>query len=426
MRVALVGTGALGLASAKRLLAAGVPLVVFNRTRAAAAPLEPLGARVARDMSEVARSADCIVFSVRGARPIEEMLDAIGGAKIDGKTIVSLGLIGRRQARALDWHRVRREGGAYLNVSPCGTRREAEKGALVLVAGGSRATLRRCEPILAPLGTVLYAGDVGASATAGLAATVLSFANVTAFCHAVANLRRSGAPPEALLEALGQSAPFVNAGGFLRTYLAPSPEPVSARDRNRIRRLLRDALRGARANAVSDLRVSRRSRRAPARADRRRRALRAPRLAGGGRLPAGRGDPREEPLPARGLGLRGVRGGAANARGGGGPDGRARARNRAQPRPRRVVSPLSRGVLREALPSQFRVAPLHARRHRRRAAAAPLDAPLARRREPPSARPRAPRAIRHQSGARPGRFLRRQLRDRSPFVQRREEARPRL
>jgi putrescine aminotransferase len=252
MRVALVGTGALGLASAKRLLAAGVPLVVFNRTRAAAAPLEPLGARVARDMSEVARSADCIVFSVRGARPIEEMLDAIGGAKIDGKTIVSLGLIGRRQARALD-RRVRREGGAYLNVSPCGTRREAEKGALVLVAGGSRATLRRCEPILAPLGTVLYAGDVGASATAGLAATVLSFANVTAFCHAVANLRRSGAPPEALLEALGQSAPFVDAGGFLRTYLAPSPEPVSARDRNRIRRLLRDAVRGARANAVSDL-----------------------------------------------------------------------------------------------------------------------------------------------------------------------------
>src|SRR3974377_908588 len=62
-RLAFCGLGIMGGGMARRLLAAGFPLTVYNRSPEKAAPLETAGARVASSPAEAAAQAD-IVFSM--------------------------------------------------------------------------------------------------------------------------------------------------------------------------------------------------------------------------------------------------------------------------------------------------------------------------------------------------------------------------
>src|SRR5260370_892735 len=56
-RVAVLGTGIMGAAMARSLLAAGVPATVWDRPPEATAPLAAAGARVAPSAAEAARAA---------------------------------------------------------------------------------------------------------------------------------------------------------------------------------------------------------------------------------------------------------------------------------------------------------------------------------------------------------------------------------
>ena len=62
-RVALIGLGLMGSGMARRLLGAGFPLTVYNRSPERAAPLEAEGARVAASPREAASAAD-VIFSM--------------------------------------------------------------------------------------------------------------------------------------------------------------------------------------------------------------------------------------------------------------------------------------------------------------------------------------------------------------------------
>jgi 3-hydroxyacyl-CoA dehydrogenase len=61
MRVAFLGLGNMGVGMAARLIAAGHPLSVYNRTTARAAALQTLGARVVHSAREAAHGAGVVV-----------------------------------------------------------------------------------------------------------------------------------------------------------------------------------------------------------------------------------------------------------------------------------------------------------------------------------------------------------------------------
>ena len=78
-RIAFFGLGTMGAGMARRLLAAGLPVTVYNRTPDRAAPLGELGARITATSAEAAtasRSADgdshstsrCSSASIAGSR----------------------------------------------------------------------------------------------------------------------------------------------------------------------------------------------------------------------------------------------------------------------------------------------------------------------------------------------------------------------
>src|SRR5256885_12554974 len=63
-RIGFAGLGTMGRGMAHNFLAKGFPLTVWNRTRAAAAPLEAEGARVAQTPRELAAASDVVVTSL--------------------------------------------------------------------------------------------------------------------------------------------------------------------------------------------------------------------------------------------------------------------------------------------------------------------------------------------------------------------------
>ena len=60
-RVALLGTGTMGIGMAKNLLKAGFALTVYNRTRSRAEPLAAEGAVIANTPAEAARAVDVVI-----------------------------------------------------------------------------------------------------------------------------------------------------------------------------------------------------------------------------------------------------------------------------------------------------------------------------------------------------------------------------
>src|SRR5215468_7582008 len=74
-KVGWLGTGRMGVALIRRLLAAGCDVTVYNRTRAKAEPLAAAGAKIASDAGELG-SVD-ILFVTVGAS--QDLIDAVTG-----------------------------------------------------------------------------------------------------------------------------------------------------------------------------------------------------------------------------------------------------------------------------------------------------------------------------------------------------------
>ena len=91
MKVALLGLGTMGMGMAGRLLGAGFPLAVFNRTARKAEALASKGARVAASPRDAATGADVIVSMVADDVASRGMWlghnGALAGAK-DGAVLV--------------------------------------------------------------------------------------------------------------------------------------------------------------------------------------------------------------------------------------------------------------------------------------------------------------------------------------------------
>jgi 3-hydroxyisobutyrate dehydrogenase-like beta-hydroxyacid dehydrogenase len=166
VNVAFLGLGTMGAPMAHLILAAGYRLTVWNRSPARAAPLVARGARAAASPAEAAQAAELVITMladepavaqvIAGARGVTEGLAA--GALVVDMSTVGPGL-SRRMAEV-----VRARGGAFIDAPVAGTRAPAEKGALLVLAGGAAADVARARPVLEAMGDVWHLGEVGRGA----------------------------------------------------------------------------------------------------------------------------------------------------------------------------------------------------------------------------------------------------------------------
>ncbi len=225
LRVALLGTGAMGAGMASNLAAAGHDTAVWNRTRERAEPLGDV-ARVCDDAAEAVRGADVVVTMLFDT---EATVDVVGGLELGSAVWVqtaTVGVEGEARLRAL----AEQKGVPYLDAPVLGTRKPAEDGTLVVLASGDEALRPRVDPVLDAIGQrTLWAGAAGAGSRLKLAANAWVLTTVEGVAESLALTRELGLDPALFLEAVQGSAvasPYVGLKG--RAMLDGDVEPSFA------------------------------------------------------------------------------------------------------------------------------------------------------------------------------------------------------
>ncbi|HEV1998342.1 MAG TPA: NAD(P)-dependent oxidoreductase [Candidatus Dormibacteraeota bacterium] len=163
MKVAILGTGKMGAAIARRLAAEKVSVVLWNRTRAKA---DAVGAgKVAADPGSAAAEADIILSVLTGPDAVREAYEGRSGAlEAAGadKVFVDMTTGGPASAEWLD-AQVRERGGHFLEAPVMGGPAAIESGKLLILAGGAASTLDTARQVLSKLGDIRHIGEVGSA-----------------------------------------------------------------------------------------------------------------------------------------------------------------------------------------------------------------------------------------------------------------------
>ncbi len=206
MQISLLGCGLMGTPMSRRLLAAGLPLTVWNRTASKAHALAEHGARVADTPAEAVRGADVVITMLEHGGTVEAVLfdmgpdSAIHGLK-PGALVVDMSSILPEQARD-HAARLAAVGVRHVDAPVSGGTVGAEQGSLAIMAGGDAADIAAVEPVLAHLGRVVPVGPSGSGQLAKLANQMIVGITIGAVAEALLLAQRGGADPAQVRKAL--------------------------------------------------------------------------------------------------------------------------------------------------------------------------------------------------------------------------------
>lgn len=145
-RVGLAGIGTMGLPIARRLLAGGIDLGVWNRSPAPLDALADAGARAADSFAALVGDHDIVLLMLFDEAAADAVLQRAGdrlGVDVAGKLIVQMATTSLDHSRALQ-RAVEVGGGRYVEAPISGSRIPAERGELVAMMAGAaddKATL---------------------------------------------------------------------------------------------------------------------------------------------------------------------------------------------------------------------------------------------------------------------------------------------
>ncbi len=217
--ITLLGCGLMGQPMGKRILAAGFPLTVWNRTRAKAEFLTPHGAQVAETPAQAVAQADLVITMLEHGGVVAEVLfgrpdapantastasaanmAAIGGLR-PGTLVVDMSSILPEQARD-HARRLSGAGASTLDAPVSGGTVGAEAGTLAIMAGGPQDAFERARPVLEVLGRPVHVGPEGSGQLAKLANQMIVGITIGAVAEALLMGRQGGADMVKVREAL--------------------------------------------------------------------------------------------------------------------------------------------------------------------------------------------------------------------------------
>lgn len=195
MNLAFIGTGRMGAAMVRNLVAAGHRVTAYNRTRAKA---EGLGAAVADSPAAACRGAEVAMSMLPDDRAVEEVV--FGEGAIAGVPHISCGTISTAMARRLEAHAP----GAYLTAAVFGRPEAAEARKLLVVAGGPMELIERFQPLFDAIGrqTFVAGAEAWQANAAKLCGNFMIAAVLEAFGETFATLRKAEVGPRLFLDAM--------------------------------------------------------------------------------------------------------------------------------------------------------------------------------------------------------------------------------
>lgn len=208
----LIGLGHMGTAIAERLLEAGIPLLVYNRTRAKAEPLAARGARVAESSADLAGNVDVVLTSLANDEALEAVAGEVLAAARPGTVLADMSTVSpavsARIAGEADDASV-----PYLRAPVSGNPSVVRAGNLSFIVSGPRETLERLEPVIRAIGpTIHYVGDAEQARIVKLAINLMIGGLAELMSEALVLGEAAGVSREDLLKVMGDSAagaPFV-------------------------------------------------------------------------------------------------------------------------------------------------------------------------------------------------------------------------
>jgi 3-hydroxyisobutyrate dehydrogenase len=195
---------------ARRLLEAGFPVTVFNRTRERAEPFARAGATVASSPAEAAANADvviCMVGDDAASRTVWTGDDgALSGVR-PGTVLIESSTVSPSWLKELSGLAAER-GCELLDAPVTGSKTQAETGQLLFLVGGNSEVLVRVRPVLQAVASgVVYIGPSGAGALLKLINNFLCGVQAAALAEALAWIERSPLDRQQALDVLLNGAP---------------------------------------------------------------------------------------------------------------------------------------------------------------------------------------------------------------------------
>jgi 3-hydroxyisobutyrate dehydrogenase-like beta-hydroxyacid dehydrogenase len=209
MRVAIIGTGKMGGAMARRLKSQGYELALWNRTRERA---EALGlGKVAATPAQAAQDAEVVISMLTDADAVRAAYLAEGGAAHAARdqVFVEMSTAGPNVSAEIA-PRLEGAGAKYVEAPVLGSVPAVEAGTLVVLAAGDEAAIERARPVLEALGEVRRIGGLGSAASLKLVAnTMIAGVNAMA-AELVAAGSNAGLNADDVFWVLSRMAPILN------------------------------------------------------------------------------------------------------------------------------------------------------------------------------------------------------------------------
>jgi 3-hydroxyisobutyrate dehydrogenase len=164
-RAAVVGTGIMGSAMARNLLAAGLPTTVWDRSAAVTAQLAGAGAQVAASAAEAARDARVVITMLPTPDVVHDVIfdGGAAGEFAEGAVWAQMGTIGVAATAEIASRLGRlRPDVMFVDAPVSGSKGPAEKGQLLILASGPSRAEAITDPVFSTIGRkTVWLGEAG-------------------------------------------------------------------------------------------------------------------------------------------------------------------------------------------------------------------------------------------------------------------------
>jgi 3-hydroxyisobutyrate dehydrogenase len=145
--VGFVGLGVMGEPMAGHLLAAGHPLIIWNRTVSKTDSLRDKGANVAGSLEDLGAVCDVVFLCVNRTEDVEQCLTVLTKSAKLGTTFVDHSTISPEGAKRLHGE-LKQKGFRFVDAPITGGSMGAQRGQLTIFCGGDKEVIDRAMPYM--------------------------------------------------------------------------------------------------------------------------------------------------------------------------------------------------------------------------------------------------------------------------------------
>jgi len=185
----------------RRLLAAGHPVTVWNRTHAKAQALAQAGATPVVELGQAVSGAQIVISMLEAGPTVASVLQAALPALAPNALWIDMS--STQQAEAQAFHaQLTASGRRFIDAPVSGGVGGAAAGTLAIMAGGAAADFAEAEPVLSAMGRATLVGPAGSGQVAKLCNQLIVGATINIVAEAMLLAQAAGADPAAMRAAI--------------------------------------------------------------------------------------------------------------------------------------------------------------------------------------------------------------------------------